>query len=338
MTAVDVARLEQRPSREEVAAFVARPENVEARRIVAHTRETYAVIGGSGVVAALIGLALHVWAPDEEARVIWTLIVGGPMLLATAAILRGLSSPRRAARIGEFADRNDMQFTWLSRDARFDGLPFVTGTTHRRWMAVSGKRRGRSFEVGNLSYSEGEWRRLARRCGYVAIRLPGRLPHMILDAGHGNGLLGLTLPQVPRAEQLMDIGAEKRVRLYVAPGAERIARALFAGDVRERFLALARRFDVEILGDTLFLYSRGPASGTRARRWREVLDVVDDLSRDVEAWSVWPLVRGRHARAVARMPRLAMARVRTRNIGFAVLVLVALFALIALIIAVPYIA
>lgn len=333
---VDLAPLTARVERSTAYNALDAADDDGAAGEVAGMRGMYRVVAGTGIAAIIVGIVLWLVVPDgSDARAVTTLIVGGSGVLITGFVLLVRSAPSRAYRIARFAERNGLAFTWLRRSPGYEGMPFAFGNSHRRWMIVSGRRGGRPIEIGNLSFTEGEWRRYGRRCGYVAIRLPGRLPHMILDAGHSNGLLGMTLPQEPRRDQQLDVGAGRAFRLYVAEGAQTFARALFTPDAVSGFVELAKRYDVEILGDCLFLYSRTAASTTSPRRWLAQLEAIDTLGRAIPGWAVWDLVRSVRKGSIARIPRLAMGKVRTGSLLLGIVVVVVLLAITALIVVLP---
>ncbi|MGI6879919.1 hypothetical protein NHL53_14335, partial [Microbacterium sp. gxy059] len=227
--------------------------------------------------------------------------------ISGAVVLRRMSAAT-AYRIARFAEANGLSFRRWTSGAGYAGMPFTYGHGHDRFLVLNGRRKGRPVEFGNLSFLEGVGRYMPRRCGYVAIGLPRALPHMVLDARHSQALLGLTLPNPPHASQRVGVGAGRAFSLYAVDGAEPIARALFTPEIVDRFAVLARRFDMEITGDRLFLYSRRDVSTGSADRWRETMGMVDDIAGSVSTWPVWPVVRG--MRGVTDHPPMRTGRVR----------------------------
>ncbi|MGI6879940.1 hypothetical protein [Microbacterium sp. gxy059] len=246
---------------------------------------------------------------------------GGAMLAGLLLLVGSLLGLRRsslatACRIDRFAERNGMRFDrWRGRSG-YAGMPFAYGNGHQRLHVVRGRRDGIPVEFGNLQYDT--VRAIPRRCGYVAIRLPERLPHMVLDARHSSALFGLTLPVPPHASQRVDVGAGRSFTPYAVDGADRVARTMFAPDVLALFQEVAKRFDIEIVGDMLFLYSRGDASTNSAKRWGRQLSLVDALVAAIPTWSVWELARRQNRGRGAHYPAMRTSHARQTVVPVAI--------------------
>ncbi|MGI6879952.1 hypothetical protein, partial [Microbacterium sp. gxy059] len=195
-----------------------------------------------------------------------------------------------AARIARFADRNDMRFRLWRPGGGYEGLPFSSGVDHARFATVSGSRRGTPVEFGNL-VSRAQAGFLDRHVGYIAIRLPERLPPMAVDAGRLARVFGVPLPSQRHRSQRVDVGAGRSFRLYVADGAEPVARALFDPETVALFARVATRFDAEFAGRHLILSSRRLVSTGSAWRWREEIRLVDEVVAVLGASPAWDLVR-----------------------------------------------
>ncbi|WP_140400655.1 hypothetical protein [Gulosibacter sp. 10] len=311
---IDVTPLSLHVSNDDIEARFGRDAG-EDPAVAAHVesrRSMFRTVAVVGTILVAIGVAIiAVDAMTGLDGTAWggsLAVIGGlPAAIAGTLALRRMS-PATAYRIARFAEANGLSFRRWKAGAGYTGMPFAYGHGHSRFLVLNGRRKGLPVEFGNLSFSEGAGRHVWRRCGYVAIGLPGALPHMILDARHSQALLGLTLPNPPHKDHRVDVGSGRSFALVAAEGAEPIARALFTPEVVERFARLAKRFDMEIRGDRLFLYSRRDVSTGSADRWRETMGMVDDVAGSVSTWPVWPMVRG--MRGVADHPPMRTGRVR----------------------------
>lgn len=115
--------------------------------------------------------------------------------------------------------------------------------------------------------------------GYLAITLPRRMPHMILDARGNDPRFGSSLPRPPVLDQHLSLEGDfdSHFRLFVPTGYERDALYVFTPDLMALVIDEAGDFDVELRDDRLFVYSRGgfrlqdPATWARFARIIEVV-------------------------------------------------------------------
>jgi len=110
--------------------------------------------------------------------------------------------------------------------------------------------------------------------GYLAITLPRRMPHMILDARGNDPAFGSSLPRPPMVDQRLSLEGDfdSHFRLFVPRGYERDALVVFTPDLMALMIDEAGDFDVELRDDRLFVYARGgfrlqdPATWARFER------------------------------------------------------------------------
>ena len=222
------APLDRAASREFFAMEESGAASAEEHIMVRH--RTFRIAAVVALVAIAAGLALWWWEVDiGEERLVPTLIGGGLLTLITSAVVLKRSGAPRAYQISQFAHANDFSFDRLMDSAGYEGMPFRYGREHRRWMVVSGVIGGRPVEFGNLAFVEPTtMKNIPRRCGYIAIRLPARLPQMVLNSGHSSILFGFTLPEPPHRDHELDVGAGRAFRLCTAQYGEHIAQARHA--------------------------------------------------------------------------------------------------------------
>ncbi|MCI2956416.1 hypothetical protein MN032_01820 [Agromyces atrinae] len=111
--------------------------------------------------------------------------------------------------------------------------------------------------------------------GYLAITLPRRLPHMVLDGrSNGRGMLVR-----PRRDQRLDLEGDfnSHFRLFVPKGYERDALYVFTPDLMALLIDETGDMDVEVRDDRLIVFRPGgfdlsnPATWQRFERIRETL-------------------------------------------------------------------
>src|SRR5690606_30290463 len=95
--------------------------------------------------------------------------------------------------------------------------------------------------------------------GYIRIKLPRRLPHMLLDA-KGNNFLGRfsNLPSSFRKDQVVSLEGDfdKYFTLYAPNGYDTDVRYVFTPDIMQLVIDTAASYDVEVIDDNLYLYSK----------------------------------------------------------------------------------
>jgi hypothetical protein len=178
--------------------------------------------------------------------------------------------------------------------------------------------------------------------GYVAITLDIALPHIVLDAVGNNSILGSSMPTSfgPAQRLSLEGDFDRYFELYSPEGYERDALYLFSPDVMARFVDNAVMFDVEIVDNTLFLYT-GPAVVTLSpSMWEWLFDTVTALNAKIARWERWRdekkpesaqrAAQGQAPSTAALQPGVALAgqRLRTRQRGFWIVVGAVAFGLV----------
>lgn len=268
-------------ARGEVAAIMRRPK-------------FFAVISGVVVLGA-IGIALRIdhfvagaFVPGVLALLIFVICVQQVLAFTPTAV----------ERLKIAAERVDGRFTlWREGSGGHTGWLFTNGAGHQRFGVLNHVVHDVPVEVGHLLAQAQPQAPAAtgRRYGYVVLRLPERLPHIVLDSGRVVRILGVRfMPETWHRSQLVEVGGGRRFRLFVADGGEQIAREMFTPELVRLFQQIRRHYDVEIKGRNLYLSStRSVASGTN-RRWRRQQALIDDLAGQMTGSAVWQRLRSGH--------------------------------------------
>lgn len=244
----------------------------------------------AGVVAALF---LSDGRPVPVSLMVATGVLIG--LVGVVQLLRWLPRrPRwaRRVRIARFAQANGMSYTDSIPDPAEPGMIFRLG--HRR-LATSVVRMAqpRRVEFGNMSYrvdSDRDHAPAGARSadwGYVAFRLDAPLPHIVLErrgAGIGSGL-----PFTPASDQRLRLEGDfdRMFALHCPSSYETDALYLFTPDIMALLMDRAGDFDIEIVDDRLYLYTRDPVSTDSPERWTRMLQIVAAISTKLDQWARW---------------------------------------------------
>ncbi|WP_199190225.1 hypothetical protein [Cryobacterium sp. N22] len=125
-------------------------------------------------------------------------------------------------------------------------------------------------------------------CGFCAVRLSTRLPHILLRAQDGPGDR-FTLVDLPASSQRLSLEGDfdDYFTLYCPEKYERDALYLFTPDVMARLIDRVRGFDVEIIDDWLFLVSSRDVVTLDPDAWQGLYDAVGALSDKIGRWERW---------------------------------------------------
>ncbi|WP_314138515.1 hypothetical protein [uncultured Plantibacter sp.] len=231
--------------------------------------------------------------PDEPLD--WSALILLPYLALPVGMLVLLvrtvrrRSGVRQYRLDRFARANGLGYRPIAIPVALPGLIFTMGGTSVARDLVW--RDGRSqLSVANLETTIGSGRnRKVHRWGYVALRLPVALPHIVLDAVGNNSLLHPRLPVTFTKDQRLRLEGDfdRHFELYCPRGYETDALYLFTPDIMARFIDTVAELDVEIVDDHLFLYSPKDLSTLDPEVWTWLMSVVDILTERVAQWERW---------------------------------------------------
>lgn len=291
----DTAPLEQPVSRSEVAAFrTAQTTNWR------WDDKAGLATGGAIVFAALFGLlplalvALIDLGPAGQD--VPALARTGPPIALLVGVLwlylvrRGAwRAWERRLRIDRFARTNGLTYTEATDAPQFPGSLFQLGDAREKF-AFFRMADDPATEFGNHRWTTGFGNyQTIHLIGYVAIRVGGTAPRILLDGGVTTGLFATPLlSRVPRPDPAVPLGGG--AVLVCAPRHAAAARQVFTPDVLAQLTAPESRLDVEVVDEWVFLYSAAPfdwldpavwtrlasVSGLVADRVREVFGGSDD--------------------------------------------------------------
>ncbi len=193
-----------------------------------------------------------------------------------------------AFRFERFATANGFGYSFEGRSPAFPATGFGKGrdgTTHD--VIVLGP--PRALEIGScrsLTGSGGNTR--VRAWKYAHLQLESALPHIVLDAKAN----GSTLQEDFVRGQRLSMGGDLDLHfnLYVPAGYEDDVRQLFTPELTALLAGDLRAWDLEIVDDSLFLFSDAGAAQKPAAM-RDLLEGALTLAGHAAEWKQW---RDRH--------------------------------------------
>ncbi|WP_203568377.1 hypothetical protein [Aestuariimicrobium ganziense] len=210
--------------------------------------------------------------------VVWLLALAS-MVFALVRRLTPIGGWRAWAKLARFADHNGLTYRMRSADPSYPGLLFNLGhsraSTHHIWAP-----QGVLADVGGYTYATGSGKhRKDFEWHFAAFRLPRRLPHLLLDAKSNNMAGFSNLPVVFAANQRVSMGApfDDDYTLYAPEGYGLDAFYLFGPHVIERLVQAQADYDIEIVDDWMFLYTRQRQDLTDPATWQLFQGIADEV-------------------------------------------------------------
>jgi hypothetical protein len=275
---LDYSALTQPVTKNDIATFKATA--TEQQNKIADSKEL--------VIVKYIGLAFTVIV------VVCAFLFGPQSLIALiipipAAIVyrfRTIAARRkqteRRARLYKFATANSIRFLYDATDPHYSGSIFDEGDGHHINDALIFND---GIEIGNYEYSTWSGKnRLTHTWGYVRVRLTRRLPNMILDARSNNIFANLTnLPDSFARGQSLSLEGDfdKHFTLYAPKQYERDALYVFTPDVMAALIDNGHAYDMEVIDDSLILYSTDPFTLESETQLKTLLSIVEKVGSEI---------------------------------------------------------
>lgn len=199
----------------------------------------------------------------------WLVLVVMISILAVASMIIFFRASRRAirrhVRVADFASRCGLEYDPVGKaDTIGLGLLFDVGYSRRYRGVLSYGRDGqRLLEVGRYEYTVGSGKqRRTYTWHYAGMRLPRRVPHLVLDSKSNDGTvmgkaLISNLPVVISNSQRISLEGDfdTYFALYAPKQYDVDVRYVLTPDVMAALVDKSSRFDVELVDDMAFFYA-----------------------------------------------------------------------------------
>lgn len=190
-----------------------------------------------------------------------SVLIGIFLTLGLVAVLVGdVAKTKKAIRLRSFAQANNLIFLSACSPEPQPGMIFNEG--HTRQIAAGFRAEGVGWsEIANYYYITGSGKNAQTHdYGYVHIKLPRRLPHMVLDARQNNIFGKFTnLPDFYSSKQKLSLEGDfdEHFTLYAPKEYEQDALYVFSPDIMQLLIDESSGYDVEVVDNDLYLYTTG---------------------------------------------------------------------------------
>lgn len=244
--------------------------------------QQYGVAIGIVVVGALLIIALLKSNTTVGATVLYAGVFG---ILAGGTIWAAVQQRWQNAMLEKFALVNSLHLEIQVRDPWYNGLFFQIGKDRLLTQIITVPTDSTPVEVGNYRYITGDGRSRRRHdVGFVHIKLPRRLPNIVLDAKSNNPLRVSNLPEDFNRNQILPLEGDfdDYFTLYVPREYQQDALYIFTPDVMAALVDHARNFDIEIVDDDLYLYASSKLELATQSTWRLLFRLLSEIMPEID--------------------------------------------------------
>lgn len=208
-----------------------------------------------------------------------------PILVLIIVLVAWINRRRTNKALLEFAVQNNLNYVAKAPAPAYAGAIFGIGHSQKLLNAfgIPGES---PIELGNYRYVTGSGKSSqTHNYGYMRLKLPRRLPHMMLDAQSNNIFKFSNLPQTFTKDQRLSLEGDfnNYFTLYAPQKYERDALYVFTPDVMQALVDHASDYDVEIIDDNLFIYSSKHFNLMRPDTWKKLLFLASNLGPEFES-------------------------------------------------------
>lgn len=210
---------------------------------------------GIGLAFLVFGVLLMRLDPDIGSLVVWLLFAGMAFVVAYIVYITN----GRTIQMHEFASQN--AFTYVVNQAYDERAGMIFNAGHSRVFPQLLLAEGRDFvELGNYQYTTGSGKnRQVHDFGFMRIKLPRRLPNMVLDSKKNNffgGRLSNLNVGFGGSQRLsLEGDFDSYFTLYAPEQYKRDALYVFTPDVMHALIEAAHAYDCEVVDDDFYIYS-----------------------------------------------------------------------------------
>ena len=185
----------------------------------------------------------------------------------------------RWVRLDRFARANGLSFSPKDANPFYQGAIFQLGSA--RWVTEHlSASTGHYLDFGTYQYTTGSGRSQSTHFwGFLALHLERRLPQMMLDSKANNSIFGSDLPVSFDKNQVLHLEGDfdRYFTLYCPREYETDALYVFTPDLMALLIDNAAPFDVEIVDDWMFVYSRSRLNVMDPAVTQRMLNIVDTV-------------------------------------------------------------
>ncbi|MBP9667181.1 hypothetical protein KBD87_00030 [Candidatus Saccharibacteria bacterium] len=232
----------------------------------------------AGLVTAIVGAILRM-----PGIVVQFGVVFGIGWAVVSAILSAIVENTRArVQLHKFAEMNHARYVFKQKDIPHTGMIFNKG--HSR-VIQHGITFSDGIEVGEYRYTTGSGKsQQIHIWGFLMMKLPRRLPNMVLDTKKNNFLSVVTnLPDEFKNGQKLSLEGDfdKYFTLYAPQEYARDALYIFTPDVMQAAMDSEGAYDMEVVDDRFYIYAQTNYALVKEKNIKALMDIAKKVGGEI---------------------------------------------------------
>lgn len=241
----------------------------------------YAVLGTMAVGFCIVTILLAIANNGHN-------FLGGLIPVAILAVFVAIFAAashfrtKKLARLYKFALANHLTMIHDMPNPTYAGMIFDEGHSRRineAFVFTDGT------EIGNYQYTTGSGKnQTTHSWSYARLKLTRRLPHMVLDAKKNNLFGKLSnLPDSFNKDQTLALEGDfnNYFTLFAPKQYERDALYVFTPDVMAAVVDAGQAYDMEVIDDSLMIYSQSHFKLDSEPQWRQLLGIIGKIGTEL---------------------------------------------------------
>lgn len=237
------------------------------------------------IIVSVVMVAVGIIAMLSDVLPEILLLMIPPGIVALAFSLTAFSVAGVSLRFGEFADLNNAKHESGRPYDERPGIIFGTGHS-KKFTDIVTFSNGLIAELGVYQCTTGGGRRRQDHYfSFVRVKLPRRLPNMILDSKQNN-LFGGRLSNLPQGfsgDQRLSLEGDfdSHYNLYVPEQYHRDALYVFTPDVMHALVDSKSSYDCEVIDDSFYIFSDSQYRPTKLEIIQEMAAIAERVGREI---------------------------------------------------------
>jgi len=203
------------------------------------------------------------------------------VMAVMVAIRKWVVATRQRVHLKTFALANGFTFLQSSHINADDYKGLIFNQGHSKEIEYGIQSTDLRYEFANYSYITSTGKdSTTHRTGFVRMKLPRRMPHMVLDATSNNLFKRFSnLPETFTSNQKLSLEGDfdKYFTLYAPAEYKTDALYVFTPDIMQLFIVNAHTFDAEVIDDDLYLYTSCSLKLDNAESLQALFELVDKI-------------------------------------------------------------
>lgn len=241
------------------------------------TRPGWMLVSGAGAAVVTAAVYANTWLMAVSVFVAIAAGIAGIIAFAF------LYATKKRTKIARFAAANGATFARDQKNPGLSGLIFDEGSSRVLRESIN-------FTDGTVlgihEYTTGSGKnRTVHRWGFVSVKLPRKLPNMVLDSEKNNffGLIS-NLPDTFSKDQKLSLEGDfdKHFSLYAPQQYGTDALYIFTPDVMQAAIDHGGGYDMEVVDDTFYVYMQTGVDLSNAEIVKNLLDIASKVGGEIE--------------------------------------------------------